>query len=275
MNDLTDLDLPADTAISVWYDLERARAGQNGYGGDVAEIYAYRLIPQRLRDRTDPAFITGATEAEEQAAKAEAARVAGANMTRILRHFAELHDRVLFSIEDREGYRPIDLSTEEFPPFDWCVQLRVTQGRPSVAASSIHDLRQSLCAVVQHAEILTAMLDELAILRAKDRLRADVQVPDTAVDLPPDAATGLYLDRPFDADDLEWIKMAWQAYLARGDGGGPPRPAQLMLVFQAIRRDDRSTAEFLRVMNTIVLPLCRRLRLKAQPHLSQIGAISE
>ena len=275
LSDLTDLDLPADTAIGVWYDLERALAGKNGYGGDVAEIYAYRLVPRRVMDKTNPSFITGATEAEEQAANEELARVAGANMTQILRHFAKLHDRVIFSIEDREGFRPIDLSTEEFPAFGWRVQLRVSQGRPSVTASSIHELRQSLATTVQHAAILTAMLDELATFRAKVRLRADPQEPAENADLPPDGATGLYLDRPFVAEDLEWIKMAWDAFLAHGDVGGTNRASQIMLVFQAIRRDERATTEFLRVMNTIVLPLCRRLCLKTRPQLSQLGAASE
>jgi len=264
-------DLTADAAIGVWYDLEQALAGKNGYGGDVAEIYAYRLVPRQLRDKTDPSFITGATEAEAQAAKAELARVAGVNMTRLLRRFAELHDRVIFSIDGRDGFRPIDLGTEEFPAFDWRVQLRVTQGRPSVTTSSIHDLRQALSATVEHAEILTAMLDELAAYRAKGRLQADPQEPASISDLPPDGATGLYLDRAFDADDLEWIKRAWDAY----QGRGPSRASQIMLVFQAIRRDERSTAEFLRVMNTIVLPLLRRLRLQEQPHLTQLGAAGE
>ena len=265
MSDLSDLDLPADAALGVWYDLERALAGKNGYGGDVAEIYAYRLVPRRLRDKTDPAFITGATEAEEQAAKVEAAHVAGVNMTRILRHFAELHERVLFAIAGRDGFRPLDLSSEEFPPFDWRVQLRVSQGRPPVTASSIHELRQAFSSTVQHTEMLTAMLDELAAYRATDRFHAAPQEPVGTADLPPDRATGLYLDRAFDAEDLEWIKMAWDAFLIRGDVGGPNRASQIMLVFQAIHRDARATGEFLRLMNTVVLPLLRRLRLRSIP----------
>lgn len=272
-DDLSDLDLPADAALGVWYDLERALAGKNGYGGDVAEIYAYRLVPRRRMDKTDPSFITRATEAEEHAAKEELMRVAGTNMTRILRHFAKLHERVIFSIEEREGWRPLDLRYEEFPAFAWRVQLRVSQGRPDVKDSSIHTLRQSLSMTVQQSEILIAMLDELAAYRAAERLHAAPQEPANVADLPSDGATGLYLDHPFDAADLEWIKMAWDAYAARGDVTA--RPSQLMLVFQAIRRDERSTAEFLRVMNTIVLPICRRIRLKEQPQLSQLGAVSE
>lgn len=53
------------------------------------------------------------------------------------------------------------------------------------------------------------------------------------------------------------------------------RPTQLMLVFQAIRRDERPTTEFLRVMNTVVLPLLRRLRLKEHPHFTKLGAAGE
>jgi hypothetical protein len=223
-DDLRDLDLPADAALGVWYDLERALAGKNGFGGDVAEIYAYRLVPRRLVDKTDPSFITGATEAEEEAAKVELARVAGVNMTRILRHFAKLHERVIFSIEEREGWKPIDLRYEEFPAFGWRVQLRVSQGKPEVKDASIHKLRQALSATVDQSEIVIAMLDELAAYRAKERLHASPQEPASVADLPPDGATGLYLDRPFDAADLEWIKMAWDAYAARGDVTARPGP---------------------------------------------------
>ena len=275
MNDLTDLDLPADAAIGVWYDLEQALAGKNGFGGDVAEIYAYRLVPKRIKDKTDPSFITGATEAEERAAKMELAATAGKNMTRILRRFAELHEGVIFGFDSRDGFEPFDLAVEEFPPFDWRVQLRVVQTRQGVPALPIHDLRRKLSATVQHVEALTAMLDELAAFRAKGRLQTAPQEAADVADLPSDGATGLYLDRPFDAEDLGWIKMAWDAFLKHGDVGGPMRASQLMLVFQAIQRDARSTAEFLRVMNTIVLPICRRIRLKTQPHLSQIGAAGE
>ncbi len=32
-------------ALSIWGDLWQAYFGKNGYGGDTAEIYAYRLMP--------------------------------------------------------------------------------------------------------------------------------------------------------------------------------------------------------------------------------------
>jgi len=147
-------------------------------------------------------------------------------------------------------------------------------GRAAVEAAHrpIHELREVLDRTVEHASDLAAALDELAQFRAKERLRADSAPPADTDDLPPDAATGLYLDRPFDADDLSWIKMAWDAYHA---SEGPARPGQLMLVFEAIRRDERATAEFLWVMNTTVLPLLRRLRLKEHPHFAKLGAVDQ
>jgi hypothetical protein len=48
-----------------------------------------------------------------------------------------------------------------------------------------------------------------------------------------------------------------------------------MIVFQAIRRDVRASAEFVRVMNTVVLPFLRRLRLRDQPQLVNLGAAGE
>lgn len=262
MDDLSDLDLPADDMIGVWHDLERALAGKNGYGGDVAEIYAYRLLSLPLRQQRS------AEEADKQAP------LAGANMTRLLRHFLKLHEGTVVSIEeDRDDFRLLDLDAEECPPFGWRIHLRVSQVAPQAAAPPIHELREILAETVEGAKVLSAMIDDLAQFRAKDRLRAEALSPAATDDLPPDAATGLYLDRPFDSEDLEWIKMAWDAF-ARG-GSSAQRPVQLMLVFQAIRRDDRATTEFLRVMNTIVLPICRRLRLRRQPHLTSIGAADE
>jgi hypothetical protein len=34
-----------DQALNVWAELEDAYHGANGFGGDTAEIYAYRLMP--------------------------------------------------------------------------------------------------------------------------------------------------------------------------------------------------------------------------------------
>ena len=74
------------------------------------------------------------------------------------------------------------------------------------AIISVSELRETLARTLAYAGVLTTMLDELAQLRAKERLRADSTPAVDTDDLPPDAATGLYLDRPFDADDLEWLR---------------------------------------------------------------------
>jgi hypothetical protein len=111
--DDNEIELPVTDALSVWHDLERALEGTNGYGGDVAEIYAFRLVPPRLKGCT----------VEERS------RVAGRNLTCLLRQFANLHEKgVEFEIETTRGaFRPIDPHKEDFPPFDHRVHLRVSQ----------------------------------------------------------------------------------------------------------------------------------------------------
>ena len=260
---MSDLGLSVD-ALGVWHDLELALAGKNGYGGDVAEIYAYRLVPESMRHHPQDAA---------------QAFVAGKNMTILLRRFVDLHAGAVTSMqESRDEFRQLDLS-QDFPAFDWRLHLRVSQDRPRASVPSTQKVREAIAEVAEHHNVLVEMLDELLVLRAKARLYADIAelMKPTATydDLPPDGATGLYLDRPFVAEDLEWIKMAWDAFLSRGDVGGPNRASQIMLVFQAIQCDERASSAFLRVMNTIVMPLLRRLRLKEHPHLTKLGATGE
>ena len=109
------IDLPSDQAVDVWYDIERALEGKNGYGGCVAEIYAYRLVPPQLNTRKT------LEEAEEQAP------IAGRNMTRILRRFVDLHEGVEIEVDGPGGFRAIDLAAEDFPPFAHRVHLRVSK----------------------------------------------------------------------------------------------------------------------------------------------------
>lgn len=48
-------------ALDVWSDLNDAYHGCNGYGGDTAEIYAYRLLPGGgLLDKTPEDLYEGA-----------------------------------------------------------------------------------------------------------------------------------------------------------------------------------------------------------------------
>jgi len=112
-----DFALPFDQALGVWHDLEQALAGKNGYGGDVAEIYAYRLMPPSFKRCT----------VEEMEAQAP---VVGRNLTRVLRHFVELHEGVEIGIEEgRREFRAIDPRVEELPPFSHRVHLRVSQDK--------------------------------------------------------------------------------------------------------------------------------------------------
>jgi len=258
-------DPSVDDAIGVWHDLERALAGKNGYGGDVAEIYAYLLLPGGAKALASSLASAPKTD--------EPALLAGKNMTRLLRRFTALHHAHV-ALEEQEGFRTIDLGCEDFPPFDWRVHVRVTRITPELPpAPPIHAVRKVLEETTAHLGVLASMLDELAAHRAKQRLGAIVASPVDIDDLPPDAPTGLYLDRPFDADDLGWTKMAWDAFLSGSSRS--VRATQIMLVFQAIRRDDRATAEFLRAMNMIVLPLLRRLKLRDQPQIAKLGAADE
>ena len=261
-----DLARSVDAAISVWYDLERALAGKNGYGGNVAEIYAYRLVPGGVKAFPGPA-----------SKSPELAILAGRNLTRLVKQFVDLHHANV-DIEERHGFRTIDFGCEELPPFDWRIHLRVTRIAPvPPPAPPIHEVRKSIEQTSTHLRTLLAMLDELGAHRAKQRLAADMTAPATDVDdLPPDGPTGLYLDVPFDEDDPEWIKRAFDTFTNTGmNTGGSKRPSHLMLVFQAIRHDSRATAEFVRAMNTIVLPFLRRLRLRDQPQLRNLGAARE
>jgi len=113
--------LTADAALSVWSDLEEALAGKNGFGGDVAEIYAYLLVFGGV-NRFRSADETG---------MAELAAIAGSHLTHIARRFVTLR-KATIAIEERpREFRPLDLSVESLPPFDWRIHLRVTPAEAS------------------------------------------------------------------------------------------------------------------------------------------------
>ena len=76
--------LSIDQILELWVELEDARIGANGYGGDTAEIYAYRLLP------CSPTLsLTGETG---DAARREAARQAALNLIEVLRLFEARRD---------------------------------------------------------------------------------------------------------------------------------------------------------------------------------------
>jgi hypothetical protein len=78
-------DITLNQALSVWSDLEQAYFGKNGFGGDTAEIYAYRLQPY------NPSAHLNETVIGEKA-KREQAVIAGSNLFFLLRTFMKMRD---------------------------------------------------------------------------------------------------------------------------------------------------------------------------------------
>ena len=73
------LDLPLMELLRLWSELEQCYHGKNGYGGDTAEIYAYRLM------RNNP--LSQHPRAEEEARR-EDAKQAGMILYDLLHLFA-------------------------------------------------------------------------------------------------------------------------------------------------------------------------------------------
>jgi hypothetical protein len=67
--------------LDVWMDLEDALRGENGFGGNTAEIYSYRLTEHR------PSLTASGAIGDE--ARSEAAAIASKNLKAILEHFTE------------------------------------------------------------------------------------------------------------------------------------------------------------------------------------------
>lgn len=155
-------------AIGVWDDLERAMRGTNGYGGDVAEIYAFRLVPPWLRSPSQ-----GAISEEDQAV------VAGRNFTDLLRRFTDLHPGVEIGIEtDPREFRVLDPCTESLPPFGHRVHVRVSHAKQLQHAFAFdlralwsrahdHDLPES--DVTRWSEATTVLLRALGMEWDADR----------------------------------------------------------------------------------------------------------
>jgi hypothetical protein len=74
-------------ALGVWSELEQAYYGDNGYGGDTAEIYAYRL------QSYNPSASLMPQESEFGfQAKQEQAELAGKSLYSLIKKFCELRD---------------------------------------------------------------------------------------------------------------------------------------------------------------------------------------
>lgn len=125
---MTDTDAPdnmpsAEDAVGILNDLHLALAGKNGYGGNVAEIYAYRLLPPGAPGGRMSHQIPGPGET----------KAAARNLTWLAQQFIAMHDRTddthIVHIGIESGYREfrdVDLDIEPIEPFGHRVHLRVS-----------------------------------------------------------------------------------------------------------------------------------------------------
>lgn len=105
-----------EDVAGVWEDLEDALRGVNGYGGDVAEIYAYRLMPAA---GPSPAAIVDLAPSEEEVW----GRVAADNLMSILRRFRELHPECEVYLDGSDI--PLDVLDGQIRPFMHRIHVKV------------------------------------------------------------------------------------------------------------------------------------------------------
>jgi len=87
------MDITMRQALGVWSELESAYNGTNGYGGNTAEIYAYRL---QQRDPT--AELQNHNNLSEAARKEQAGKAAD-NLKELIAFFLETHDDCTLTID--------------------------------------------------------------------------------------------------------------------------------------------------------------------------------
>lgn len=76
------LNLSMPQALSIWTDLVKAEFGKHGFGGNTAEIYAYRLQP------CNPSADASAGKISEEARR-EQGLIAARNLYALLSHFRD------------------------------------------------------------------------------------------------------------------------------------------------------------------------------------------
>jgi hypothetical protein len=73
-------------ALGVWSELEQAYYGDNGYGGDTAEIYAYRI------QSYSPSALIPLESGFGAKAREEQANQAGKSLYKLIKKFCELRE---------------------------------------------------------------------------------------------------------------------------------------------------------------------------------------
>lgn len=91
--------LSMEQVLSVWSDLESAYHGKNDFGGDVVEIYFYRLQPF---DVLNP--VPGGSTADRYAARAA--------LISICRLFSEMRKAIVTI----DGFQVFNVSTDDLGP---------------------------------------------------------------------------------------------------------------------------------------------------------------
>jgi hypothetical protein len=149
-------------------------------------------------------------------------------------------------------------------------RLREHEGSLEASAAAVGTSNFADIGVVVHGElvkecrlILAALIGDKELARILQNKPA--KVSKTVLDLAENPApTGnLYLDRPFDGEDVLWIRDALRKL------AGPhssKRIDQLMLVFERMVPSTAATAEFVSWMNAVVLPVLR----KQHPHYATV-----
>ena len=105
-------------ALSLWSELERAYYDRNGFGGDTAELYAYRFVPYSPAAAKAPQGSDGllADAARDQA------RQARGSLIRLLDHFKETHQDIEIFVD---GMRLMVWRRKTAPEFHHRVHVRI------------------------------------------------------------------------------------------------------------------------------------------------------
>ena len=110
-----------DQALGVWSDLEQAYYGDNGYGSDTAEIYAYRLmryVPTALHANAQGKRVVDDADMRGESLKAARA------LYELLYRFSEQRDCLI-----RINGEPLG-EWLAFQPFDHRCHVRVARRAP-------------------------------------------------------------------------------------------------------------------------------------------------
>jgi hypothetical protein len=116
------INLPIVELLALWSELEAAYYGENGFGGDTAEIYAYRL--QRFHHRPELGDIFKSILDQQK-------MVAAASMCNVIERFIETHPDIDVYVNG-EKYKP---SLKE-SPFEWRWHIKISKVTKSESGAS-------------------------------------------------------------------------------------------------------------------------------------------